>query len=64
VARPDPDDAGPSLASVRGKHPHWQIALENSVFVAVNRPAQTSQNIVVEDTLEELDGRLDELDSR
>jgi hypothetical protein len=56
------ESAPPTLASVRGRHPGWQIALENGVFVAVNRPAQTSQHIVVFNELEDLATRLDELD--
>lgn len=58
------DEQSPTLASVRGRHPGWQIALENGVFVAVNRPAQTAQHIVVFPALEDLAARLDELDER
>jgi hypothetical protein len=58
------DDSPNSLARVRREHPDWQIALENGVFVAVNRPAQTSQHIVVFPTLDELAVRLEELDAR
>ena len=54
----------PTLPQVRGKHPGWSIAFENGVYVAVNRPAQTAQHIIVFDTLEELDARLDELNQR
>jgi hypothetical protein len=53
-----------TLASVRGRHPGWQIALENGVFVAVQRPMQSSQHITVHQTLEDLATRLDELDGR
>ena len=56
------DDFAHSLASIRRRHPGWQIALEGGMFVAVNRPAQTSQHIVVHETLAELDQRLDEID--
>jgi hypothetical protein len=56
--------AKPTLHSVRAKHHSWQIALENGVYVAVQRPTQTAQNVVVFDNLEDMDGRLDELDGR
>jgi hypothetical protein len=57
-------DDFPTLPSVRSQHPEWQIALENGVYVAVNRPAQTSQHIVVFHDLKDLATRLDELDQR
>jgi hypothetical protein len=60
----DTEPTTPTLASLRARHPAWQIALENGVFVAVNRPAQTSQHITVHQTLEDLAARLDELDER
>lgn len=50
-----------TLHRIRVKHPAWQIVLENGVYVAVNRPAQTAQHIVVFEDLADLDGRLDEL---
>lgn len=56
-----PDEPSITLASVRARHPGWQIALENHVYVAVNRPAQTSQHIVVFDDLSDLCERLDQL---
>lgn len=61
------DDTKPALPvrltlhSVRAKHPTWQIVLENGVYVAVNRPAQTAQHIVVFEELADLAGRLEEL---
>ena len=61
----DPEQPGEqpvTLASVRARHPGWQIALENHVYVAVNRPAQTAQHIVVQQDLEDLCERLDEID--
>lgn len=58
------DDRPVSLPQVRGKHPGWSIGLENGVYVAVNRPAQSAQHIVVFHDLAELDERLDELDGR
>lgn len=58
------DEIPGSLASIRARHPGWQIALENQVYVAVNRPAQTSQHIVVFPDLKQLADRLDELDER
>lgn len=53
-----------TLPSVRARHPGWQIALENGVFSAVQRPMQSSQHITVHQTLEDLAARLDELDQR
>jgi hypothetical protein len=53
-----------TLASVRARHPGWQIALENDVYVAVSRPAQTEQHIVVFQDLEDLCARLDQIDQR
>ena len=52
------------LAIIRRRHPDWQIAREGRMFVAVNRPAQTSQHIVVHETLSDLDERLNEIDGR
>jgi hypothetical protein len=59
-----PDEHPVTLASVRARHPGWQIALENDVYVAVNRPAQTEQHIVVFQDLEDLCDRLDRIDPR
>ena len=58
------EPATTSLPSVRARHRSWQIAYEGGVFVAVNRPTQTAQNIVVFEDLAELDERLNELDGR
>jgi hypothetical protein len=59
-----PDERPVTLASVRARHPGWQIALENDAYVAVNRPAQTEQHIVVFQDLEDLCERLDQIDQR
>jgi hypothetical protein len=59
---PRTDEPPVTLASVRRSHPGWQIALENGVYVAVNRPAQTSQHIVVFPALEDLCERLGQID--
>jgi hypothetical protein len=59
-----PDERPVTLASARARHPGWQIALENDVYVAVNRPAQTEQHIVVFQDLEDLCERLDQIDQR
>jgi hypothetical protein len=53
-----------TLASARARHPGWQIALEDDVYVAVNRPAQTEQHIVVFADLGDLVERLDQIDPR
>lgn len=58
------DKLSVTLASVRARHPGWQIALENDVYVAVNRPAQTEQHIVVFQDLEDLCERLDQIDQQ
>jgi hypothetical protein len=49
------------LSSIRAKHTGWQIAFEGGVFVAVSRPAQTSQHIVVFPDLDDLDKRLTDI---
>jgi hypothetical protein len=58
------DDFDHSLTSVRARHPGWQIAFEHHVYIAVERPAQTAQNIVAAPDLAALDKRLNELDGR
>jgi hypothetical protein len=58
------DELPGSLASIRAKHTSWQIALENGVYVAVQRPAQNSTHLVYFASLKDLAKRLDELDQR
>ena len=56
------DDFAHSLTSVRARHPGWQITYEHHVYIAVERPAQTAQDIVAAPGLAELDERLNERD--
>lgn len=59
-----PDERPISLSQVRGKHPSWQIVYEHGVYIAVERPAQTAQNIVAAPDLTDLCDRLDQIDPR
>ena len=50
------------LRSMRARHPGWQIQLEGPVWIAVNRPAQTSVHIIADEVLADLDGKLNHED--
>jgi hypothetical protein len=50
------------VTALRRAHPGWQIQIEAGVWVAVNRPAQNSQHIIVGPSYEELKGKLESED--